>query len=74
MSQARKTIFITLAFMFSAGLLSGCGISGPLYAPGTGPDAKNAKQVQVTTPTTDSADSSVDSDDAAGKTLSSDPE
>ena len=32
MSQVRKTTFITLAFMFSAGLLSGCGISGPLYA------------------------------------------
>ena len=47
MSQARKTIFITLAFMFSAGLLSGCGISGPLYAPGTGPDADKTKQIQV---------------------------
>ena len=70
MNQARKTIFITLAFMFSAGLLSGCGISGPLYAPGTGPDAKKVKQVQVTTPTTNS----VNSDDAAGKTLSSDAE
>ena len=43
MSQVRKTTFITLVFMFSAGLLSGCGISGPLYAPGTGPDAKNNK-------------------------------
>jgi len=68
MSQARKTIFITLAFMFSAGLLSGCGISGPLYAPGTGPDAKNAKQVQVATPATES----VNSNDAASETLSSD--
>jgi len=67
MSQARKTIFITLAFMFSAGLLSGCGISGPLYAPGTGPDAK---QVQVATPT----DTSVDSNDAASKAESSDAE
>ena len=70
MSQARKTIFITLAFMFSAGLLSGCGISGPLYAPGTGPDAKNAKQIQVATPATES----VNSNDAADKTLSSDAE
>ncbi|KXO13911.1 hypothetical protein AKG98_1657 [Moritella sp. JT01] len=70
MSQVRKTKFITLAFMFSAGLLSGCGMSGPLYAPGTGPDAKKAKQIQVATPTTES----VDSDDEAGKTLSSDAE
>ena len=70
MSQARKTIFITLAFMFSAGLLSGCGISGPLYAPGTGPDANKAKQIQVATPATES----VERDDAAGKTPSSDTE
>jgi len=70
MSQVRKTTFITLVFMFSAGLLSGCGISGPLYAPGTGPDAKKAKQVEVATPTTESADSN----DAARETLSSDEE
>lgn len=70
MSQARKTIFITLAFIFSAGLLSGCGISGPLYAPGTGPDADKTKQIQVATPATES----VERDDAAGKTPSSDTE
>lgn len=70
MSQVRKTIFITLVFMFSAGLLSGCGISGPLYAPGTGPDAKKVKQIQVATPVTES----VDSDDATGKTPSSEAE
>jgi len=70
MSQVRKTTFITLAFMFSASLLSGCGISGPLYAPGTGPNVEKAKQVQVATPVTES----VDSDDATGKTLSSEAE
>ncbi|QUM87013.1 MULTISPECIES: lipoprotein [unclassified Moritella] len=70
MSQVRKTTFITLVFMFSAGLLSGCGISGPLYAPGTGPDAKKAQQIQVATPVTEN----VNSDDATGKTSSSEAE
>jgi predicted small lipoprotein YifL len=49
MSQARKTTFITLAFLFGASLLSGCGISGPLYAPGTGPDAGKAKPKKAET-------------------------
>ena len=62
MSQARKTIFITLALMFSAGLLSGCGISGPLYAPGTGPDAAKAKPKQVTTQTATSVDNNTASE------------
>jgi predicted small lipoprotein YifL len=62
MSQVRKTTFITLAFMFSAGLLSGCGISGPLYAPGTGADAEKAKPTPVViqhSENSDSSDSSV---------------
>ncbi|QFI39492.1 lipoprotein [Moritella marina ATCC 15381] len=67
MSQVRKTTFITLAFLFSAGLLSGCGISGPLYAPGTGPDAAKAKS--VATPAVESVDNNV-----ASKTPSSEAE
>lgn len=56
MSQVRKTTFITLAFMFSAGLLTGCGISGPLYAPGTGDDMGKKPQSTVVTPASESAD------------------
>jgi len=59
MSQVRKTTFITLVFMLSAGLLSGCGISGPLYAPGTGPDAKEVQQTPAPTQTTESIDNGV---------------
>ncbi|MFT5806082.1 MAG: putative small lipoprotein YifL [Moritella dasanensis] len=67
MSQVRKTTFITLALLFSASLLSGCGISGPLYAPGTGRDAPKAKS--VATPVAQSVDNNV-----ASKTPSSEAE
>ena len=59
MSQVRKTTFITLAFILSAGVLSGCGISGPLYAPGSGDDASKEQQSAVVTQTPDSADANV---------------
>ncbi|WP_017223529.1 LPS translocon maturation chaperone LptM [Moritella dasanensis] len=71
MSQVRKTTFITLALLFSASLLSGCGISGPLYAPGTGRDAPKAKS--VATPAAQSVDNSVDNN-VASKTPSSEAE
>ena len=67
MSQVRKATFITLAFMFSAGLLSGCGISGPLYAPGTGPDAETAKQTAVATQTATSVDNNAVSKTQSGE-------
>lgn len=59
MSQVRKTTFITLAFIFGAGLLSGCGISGPLYAPGTGDDTGKAKATPVVTQAVENSDNSV---------------
>jgi len=59
MNQVRKTTFITLAFIFSVGLLSGCGISGPLYAPGTGDDAENAKSAPVATQTVENTENTV---------------
>jgi len=66
MSQVRKPIFITLVLLFSVSLLSGCGISGPLYAPGTGADAANAKPVPVTIPTVKSMDNNVTNKTSSG--------
>lgn len=66
MNQVRKPIFITLALLFSASLLSGCGISGPLYAPGTGADAANAKPVPTTIPTAKNMDNNVTSKTPSG--------
>ncbi|GIC77334.1 lipoprotein [Moritella sp. F3] len=62
MSQVRKTTFITLALLFSASLLSGCGISGPLYAPGTGPDAGKTKPKQAETSVVSNAESETPSE------------
>lgn len=44
MSQVRKTKFTILALMLGTSLISGCGIQGDLYAPGTADNAVAAPQ------------------------------
>ncbi len=44
MSHVRKTKFTILALMLGTSLISGCGIQGDLYAPGTADNAVAAPQ------------------------------
>ena len=63
MSQATKTTFTILAVMLTSVLVSGCGIKGDLYAPGTDtatPAPKFKQPAAVVTPTASAASSTAE--------------